>query len=108
MIVLSILLIIAAAGVFLAGRLLEQYQARAVKKLSERLCEESQRSEMDHDRETGDETAQKEWDALWDEADEAIDEDFYRLLNTMSGVFRGIAFVLFMIALGLIAVFWLL
>ena len=31
---------------------------------------------------------QEAWDAMWDEAEEAIDQDVYRLLNTASVGFR--------------------
>lgn len=71
--VLAILLLVSAAGIFLAGRVLARRQEAASRRLFERL-EDAADEEIDED--------------------EKIDEDFYRLLNTVSGVFRGIALAL--------------
>ncbi len=40
------------------------------------------------DEETTELSEQEAWDAMWDEAEDAIDQDVYRLLNTTSAGFR--------------------
>lgn len=94
--ILAVLLIVAAAAIFLLGRILAKRQAEVSQRLAEQLFEEAK--EIDSKEKASKET----WDDMWDEAHEQIDEDVYRLLKHTSGIFKGIAAALVAAALALL------
>lgn len=96
MTILSVLLLAAAVVLVLIGQILKRRQAEASWQIQDKL---SAAAKNDPD---GDDAQDSDWDAMWDEADAQIDEDFYHLLATTSNVFRGIAVLL---AMGAVAVF---
>ena len=98
MTILSVLLLAAAVVLVLIGQILKRRQVEASWQLQEKLSDAAKK-DPDGD---GDSARDSDWDAMWDEADAQIDEDFYHLLATTSNVFRGIAVLL---AIGAVAVF---
>ena len=82
MTVLSIIFIGVAVALALVSRILKTKQMSASDNLSRQL----QQSKSNADG--CDVTDEDEWNAQWDEAEAAIDEDVYRLLNSTSGFFR--------------------
>lgn len=108
MTVLSILLLIAAIALVFIGQMLKRRQVEASWELSQKLnnlskpsvskdyttaANPSEESDTDTTEPSSGEIVD-DWDAQWDEAEAQIDEDFYRLLGTTAGVFKGIAIFL--------------
>ena len=117
--VLAVLLLVVAVAIFLAGRLLARRQAAAAQNLAMKLREGSRTHAADKRAPGGaaSETAgdpvpgtaaansgsgespdsagkPEDWDAMWDAAEEEFNQDVYKLLNTASGIFKGLALVL--------------
>ncbi len=75
----------------LIGQMLKRRQAEASWELSQKL---NNLSNTTPETSTTPAENSDDWDAMWDEADAQIDEDFYHLMGTTAGVFKGIAIFL--------------
>lgn len=77
-----------AAALFFISRSLYARVGMAQERLSQKIKEQNE------ERPDSESEEQKAWDAMWDEADAQIDEDFEKLLHWTSGIMRILSFVL--------------
>lgn len=83
MTVFALILICIAVALVVISRVLSTRHIQARQDLSHSLQKVSE-----DDKEIRELSEQEAWDAMWDEAEEAIDQDVYRLLNTTSAGFK--------------------
>ncbi len=90
---LALILVGIAVALVVISRVLSTKHVQARKDLTQSFQNASKDSECSTEL-----SEQEAWDAMWDEAEDAIDQDVYRLLNTTATGFRWGAIGLAVIA----------